>query len=219
MTPSIVLFDLDGTISDSATGILGALQHAFDVNGLPRLDADTERGLLGPPFYESLPPIIGADRLDAVIAAYRERYATTMYDTTVFAGMPAVLEALHADGRRMAVATSKPERYAVPVVEHLGLGRWFETIGGDALDGSLRTKALVIGTVLQRLGNPRPDDVVMVGDREHDVLGAREHGIDCIGVRWGYSTPGELERVAPAAIVATPEQLADTLGVSVSASC
>jgi phosphoglycolate phosphatase len=218
MTAQIVLFDLDGTVSDSATGILAALRHAFDVNGLPRLDARTERGLLGPPFYESLPPLIGADRLDDVVTAYRERYATTMYDTSAFAGVPELLEALHDDGRRLAVATSKPEHYAVPIVEHLGVAGWFETIGGDGLDGSLHTKALVIGEVLHRLGDPDPNDVVMVGDREHDVLGAREHGIDCIAVRWGYATPGELERSAPVGIVDTTEQLAARLGVSVGAS-
>jgi phosphoglycolate phosphatase len=217
MTRPIVLFDLDGTVSDSATGILAALRHAFDVNGLPRLDARTERDLLGPPFYESLPPIIGADKLDAVIAAYRERYATTMYQSTAFPAVPELLAALREDGRRLAIATSKPERYAVPILEHLGLADCFETIGGDDLAGSLRTKALVIGTVLHRLGNPEPTDVVMVGDREHDVFGARAHGIDCIAVRWGYATPGELERAEPADIVAAPEDLASALGVAVGA--
>lgn len=212
-----VLFDLDGTVSDSAASILGSLRQALATNGLPPLDASTERGLLGPPFYESLPPLIGADRLWPVIEAYREHYAKLMYETSAFPGVAALLEALHADGRRLAVATSKPEHYARPIVEHLGLAGYFETIGGDDLDGSLKSKALVIEQVLHRLGQPDPAEVVMIGDREHDVLGARAHGIDTIAVQWGYALPGELEAVAPAAICGTPHELATALGVAVDA--
>jgi phosphoglycolate phosphatase len=204
----VVLFDLDGTVSDSAPGILAALRHAFAVTGVPAPDALTERGLLGPPFYESLPPLIGDVPLADVIAAYREFYATAMFDTVAFDGVPALLEALRADGVRLAVATSKPERYAVPIVEHLGVAALFEVIGGDALDGSRRTKALVIAHVLARLGDPDPSGVLMVGDRAHDVLGARAHGIGCLGAGWGYAPPGELEGAQPLAICATVGELA-----------
>lgn len=213
----IVLFDLDGTLSDSASGILAALRHAFAVNGLPPLDPRTEREILGPPFYESLPPIIGEDRLLPVIESYRAYYAEAMYDSTAFPGVAELLSALHRDGRRLAVATSKPEHYAVPIVEHLGLDGYFATIGGDELDGSLRTKALVIGKVLARLGDPDPAGIVMVGDRSHDIVGAREHGIDSIGVRWGYGMLGELEEARPAHICSTPDEVAKLLGVNVDA--
>jgi phosphoglycolate phosphatase len=213
----IVLFDLDGTVSDSAPGILASLRYAFEVNGLPPLDPMTERELLGPPFYDSLPPIVGDDLLWPVIESYRARYAEAMYLSSAFAGVAELLAALQRDGRRLAVATSKPEHYAVPIIEHLGLTRYFETIGGDELDGSLRTKALVIGKVLERLGNPDPAEVIMIGDRSHDVLGAREHGIDAIGVRWGYGLPGELEAVHPAHICRTPADVAEVLGVDVDA--
>ncbi len=215
MTPPVVLFDLDGTISDSAPGILAALRYAFAVNGLPPLDVDTERAILGPPFYESLPPIVGAERVPEVIAAYREHYGRGgMFDTTVFAGVPGVLGALRDAGVRLAVATSKPEAYAVPIVDHLGLAGYFETVGGDTLDGALNTKALVIGEVLTRLGGPAPDTVLMVGDRSHDVVGARAHGIGCVAVEWGYAVPGELTAAAPAAVCATAADLAVTLGVA-----
>ena len=151
----VVLFDLDGTLSDSAPGILSALRHAFAVNGLPPMDGPTERAILGPPFYESLPPLIGADKVAAVIEAYRARYGQgAMFDTRVYDGVVDVLAALRTRGVRLAVATSKPEHYAVPIVEKLGLADYFETIGGDELDGSLGTKALVIGRVLGRLGDP-----------------------------------------------------------------
>ena len=212
-----VLFDLDGTLSDSAPGILAALRHAFAVNGLPPLDPATERDLLGPPFYESLPPIIGADMLWPVIESYRARYSESMYDSTAFPGVADLLAALQADGRTMAVATSKPEHYAIPIVTHLGLEEHFATIGGDDLDGSLRTKALVIDQVLTRLGRPDPASVVMIGDRSHDVVGAREHGVDAIAVRWGYGMPGELEDAGPAAICSTPAEVAALLGVDIDA--
>ncbi|HKC28627.1 MAG TPA: HAD hydrolase-like protein [Jatrophihabitans sp.] len=212
--PRTVLFDLDGTLSDSAPGILSALRHAFVVNGLTPLDALTERAILGPPFYESLPPLIGGrDKLPAVIAAYRERYAAgAMFDMGVYDGMIDVLTALRGSGAQLAVATSKPEHFAVPIVERLGLAEFFQTVGGDELDGSLGTKALVIGKVLQRLGSPDPREVIMVGDRSHDVHGAREHGIACLGAGWGYGLPGELEHAGAAVVCARPGDLVTALG-------
>ena len=215
--PEVVLFDLDGTLSDSAPGILSALRHAFAVNGIAPLDPATERSLLGPPFYESLPPLIGggADRLSAVIGAYRERYAAgDMYETRAYDGVADVLAAARAAGLRLAVATSKPESYAVPIVKRLGLADHFETIGGDELDGSLRTKALVIAKVLRRLGDPEPASVLMVGDRSHDVTGARQHGIGCVGAGWGYGADGELADAGAQPICATPQELPAALRIA-----
>ncbi len=211
--PGVVLFDLDGTLSDSAPGILAALRHAFAINGLPPLDAVTERNLLGPPFYESLPPLIGGeDRLPAVIAAYREHYGNGgMYDTSVYAGIRDTLSAAREAGQRLAVATSKPEYFAVPIVDHLGLSQFFETVGGDDADGSLPTKALVIEKVLARLDQPPIETVVMIGDRAHDVIGARAHGIRCIGAGWGYATPGELDRAGATPICYSATQLPGAL--------
>jgi phosphoglycolate phosphatase len=212
----IVLFDLDGTLSASAPGILGALRHAFAANGLPPLDAHTEQVLLGPPFYESLPPLIGTGKLSAVIDSYRENYgAGGMYDTSVYDGVREVLAMLYVSGVRLAVATSKPEHYAAPIVEHLQLAEFFETIGGDELDGSLPTKAQVIEKVLQRLGSPDPRDVVMIGDRAHDVIGARAHGVPCIGAGWGYGQPGELEQAGAEPVCAAPRDLLTVLGLAV----
>jgi len=205
---STVLFDLDGTLSDSAPGILASLRHAFAVHELPWV-AENERALLGPPFYHSLPPLIGDVALKDVIGAYREHYAGgAMYDTSVFAGVAELLSALSGLGVRLAVATSKPEHFAVPIVERLGLAGFFEVIGGDDLEGSRPSKALVIDSVLQRLH--RPTDVIMVGDRSHDVEGARAHGFDCVGVEWGYALPGELSAAGAAHLCATP---ADVLAV------
>lgn len=212
----VVLFDLDGTLSDSAPGIIAALRHAFAINGLPKLDAGTERHLLGPPFYESLPPLLPKpELLPLVVEAYREHYAGgSMYDTVVYPGMGDVLARAAAAGMRMAVATSKPERFAVPIVERLGLAEFFETIGGDEPDGSLATKALVIDKVLARLGRPAAESVVMVGDRRHDVVGADVHGIGCIGAGWGYAAPGELERAGATPLCGEPSELLPALGLA-----
>jgi phosphoglycolate phosphatase len=211
----VVLFDLDGTLSDSAPGILSSLRYAFAANGLPPLDAHTERVLLGPPFYESLPPLIGDDeKLGAVIGAYRQKYGEGgMFDTSVYDGIRDVLAMLHVSGVRLAVATSKPESYAIPIVEHLGLAEFFETVGGDELDGSLPTKALVIDKVLRRLGSPRSTGVIMIGDRAHDVIGAREHGIACVGAGWGYGLPGELEKAGAEPVCAEPREVLAALGM------
>ncbi|MEO9110834.1 MAG: HAD hydrolase-like protein [Jatrophihabitantaceae bacterium] len=207
MNPELIMFDLDGTLSDSARSIVSSLRYAFTVNGLPPLDAATEHAVLGPPFHESLPAHIGAVPLADVSAAYREHYlGGSMFDTTVFAGITDVLDAIQAAGIPMAVATSKPEFYAVSIVEHLGLAGYFTTIGGDVPEAT-GTKADVIGRVLNRMGKPDPGTVLMVGDRRHDVEGARAHGIDCIAVEWGYAVPGELPAANPRTIVATPIDL------------
>jgi phosphoglycolate phosphatase len=201
-----VLFDLDGTLSDSAPGILDSLRYAFAEHGLEALSPAEERSLLGPPFYETLPPIVGPARLDSVIAAYRERYSGSgMFDTVAYPGVAELVAALRLRGIRLAVATSKPELYATRIVEHLGLGGAFETICGDTLDGARCSKAAVIGEALYRLGEPRPATVLMVGDRVQDVRGAAEHGIACLGAGWGYGTP--LELAAARASFATPAAL------------
>jgi phosphoglycolate phosphatase len=218
MMVELVLLDLDGTVSDSAPGILAALRHAFRVNGLPPLDPTTEQSLLGPPFYESLPPLVGEDRLWDVIGAYREHYVDGegMYDTAAYDGIGEVLAAARRAGLRLAIATSKPEHYAVPIIEHLGFASYFETIGGDETDGSLPTKALVIDKVLSRLGPVDRTRALMVGDREHDVYGAREHGIACVGAGWGYGRPGELAGAGASPICATPRELLAVLGIGSS---
>lgn len=200
-----LLIDLDGTLSDSAPGILSSLRKAFAVAGVPAPDDATMRSLLGPPFYESLPPLVGTERMPDVIDAYRDYYSTAMYDTTLYDGMADVLADLRERGVTLAVATSKPEAYAVPIVEHLGITEYFAVIGGDALDGSRDTKAKVITSVLDRLGRPDPAGVLMLGDRSHDVDGARAHGLSCLGAGWGYATPGELAGAIE--VFATPTAL------------
>lgn len=207
--PRVVLFDLDGTLSDSAPGILGCLRVAFADHDLAPLDPQTERALLGPPFYDTLPPLIGEAMVAPVIASYRERYGPGggMYLTEAFDGAGRLVTALHEAGVILGLATSKPEVNAEPIMQKLGLAAYFTAICGDTLDGARRTKALVVGEALRRLGDPVPADVLMVGDRRHDVEGAAEYGVGCLGAGWGYGVPGELLAAGARAVYATPADL------------
>jgi phosphoglycolate phosphatase len=205
-----MLFDLDGTLSDSAPGILASLRYAFRVNGVEALSPEQERELLGPPFNQSLPPIVGADRLTSVIDAYREYYGSRgMFDTVAFDGIADVVTALRGLGVTLGVATSKAEPFAVPIVDYLGFGDAFATVCGDTLDAARGTKALVVGEALRRLGDPEPGSVLMVGDRVHDVEGSAAHGVACLGAGWGYGTSAEL--AGAIACYAEPRDLLDAL--------
>ncbi|CAN5465708.1 HAD-IA family hydrolase [soil metagenome] len=209
-----VLFDLDGTLSDSAPGILTSLRNAFGELDLAWLDDDAARALLGPPFYLTLPPLVGADRVADVIARYRRHYVDGggMFDTAVYDGMAEVVRALSARGLRLAVATSKPEVHAATILEHLGLRQHFDTVGGDTLDGARDSKALVVGEVLRRLGEPDPATVLMVGDRSHDVAGAGAHGVSCAGVLWGYGSAAELTAAGARTLAEHPAELLALIG-------
>ena len=210
---STVFFDLDGTLSDSAPGILGSLQLAFAEVDVPWPDEAVARTLLGPPFWHSLPPLVGEDLLDEVVARYRKHYVDDrgLFRTERYDGIVELLEYLQADDYRMAVATSKPEPHAKEIVEHLGLSRFFETVGGDTLDGARDSKALVVGEVLARFGDPDPSEILMVGDRSHDVLGAAAHGIECAGALWGYGTAEELTAAGAVRLCAGPDDVLDLL--------
>lgn len=209
MTYRVVLFDLDGTLSDSAPGILGALRLAFTENGIDWVDDATARSLLGPPFWHSLPPLVGADKVDAVVASYREHYVgqQLMFRTRRYEGVLELVAALADLGIPLAVATSKPEPHSVRIVERLGLAEYFQFVCGDTVDGQRDSKALVVGEALGRLGRPDPDSVLMVGDRSHDVLGAAAHGVRCAGALWGYGGRAELETAGALALCAQPGEV------------
>lgn len=211
-----VLFDLDGTLSDSAPGILSSLRLAFAEAGVPWLPDDAARTLLGPPFGHSLPPLVGAERVDQVVAAYRQHYVVegAMFQTTRYDGVLEVLDWAAEQGLRLAVATSKPEPHAARIIEHLGLTGYFETVGGDTVDGRRDSKALVVAEVLARLGNPAPESVLMVGDRSHDVLGAAAHGVGCAGALWGYGSAAELVAAGALRLCAKPAEVVELLAAA-----
>lgn len=194
----LVLLDLDGTLSDSAPGVMRSVHAAYAALGLPQPTAAGARAFVGPPLPVSLrahgvPP----ERVQEAIDAYRAEFeAGGMWESHVFDGIEEQLRALRAAGCTLAVATSKPEVYARPICERWGLDALVDGVYGAPLDHIPSTKATVIAHALAELGPdrvPQVSDIVMVGDRHHDVEGAAEHGIACLGVAWGYGEPGELE--------------------------
>ena len=214
MISSLALVDLDGTLTDSAPGIIASITSAFDTLGVPRPDAEGLRGVVGPPIQESaLTHGIPPERVDEFVAAYRVAFTGGgMLDNSVYPGVRAALAALRDGGVRLVVATSKPEVYARQILAHFDLDGFFEAICGASLDGTRTTKADVIEHALKTAaasegGLPRVGDVVMVGDREHDILGARAHGIETIAVTWGYAAAGEHAAARPRAVVDTPAAL------------
>ncbi len=196
-----LLLDLDGTLVDSAPGILGSLREAFSELDIPLPPGGLPHTLLGPPLYVSLPELVGADLAPALLAAYRRIYGERgLLVSPPFDGIDALLRALADAGVAMAVATSKAEVYAERIVADRGWTEVFATVCGDTLDGRRPTKADVVGEALRRLGDPGA--AVMVGDRLHDVVGAGKHGIGCLGAGWGYAAPGELEEAGAVAVYA-----------------
>ena len=200
-----VLFDLDGVLVDSRAAIGGAMNHALLSRGHARRpDAELHR-YIGPPLLGAFAELTGepldSAEVTALALAYRERYAvTSLEETLVTPGIPAVLEALGRD-HTLAVATSKPRAYAVPLLEAVGLRRHFAFVAGPELDAYMEPKATTVRTALDATGEP----AVMVGDRSHDIAGARANGIPVVAVTWGI---GDAEELAGAdALVATPEEL------------
>lgn len=198
MTAPLVLLDLDGTLVDSLPGITASVATALAEHGLPVPDTAGLRTFVGPPMPASMRAhAVPEDQLTDVIATYRRHFtAGGMWDSSVFPGIPAQLEALRRAGCTLAVATSKPEVYARPICDRYGLSALVDGVYGAPLDHVPSTKATVIAHALTELGiDPTADGrrTLMVGDRHHDVTGAAEHGIPCLGVAWGYAEPGELD--------------------------
>lgn len=210
-----VLLDLDGTLSDSEPGILRSLQWACEQEGFPVPGEAEVRSVIGPPFEIGLPSIgIPDDALERVINRYRERYNSIgAYENTLYDGIVEMLDELAGRGLSLSIATAKPEQTAHPILDHFGISERFDVRAGASLTPDRRTKAQVIDHALRSLeihADPDlVDHVIMVGDRDHDVHGAMHHGIVCIGVTWGYGTPGELLRAGAVALADSPADVAD----------
>lgn len=211
---TLALVDLDGTLTDSAPGIIASMTYAFDALGVSRPRAEDLRSVVGPPIQESaLRHGVPAERVEEFIAAYRVAFTGGgMLDNCVYPGIREALTALRDGGIRLVVATSKPEVFARQILEHFDLDGFFEAICGSTLDGARATKAEVVehalkGAAATEAGLPQVGDIVMVGDREHDILGARAHGIKTVAVTWGYAAAGEHAAARPHAVVTTPAEL------------
>lgn len=215
MSPELVIFDLDGTLTDSADGIVSSFRHALGEIGAPIPDGDLAGRIVGPPMHLTLTAMGLGGRADEAIAAYRADYTSRGWAmNSVFDGVPALLADLRAAGVRLAVATSKAEPTARKIIEHFGLDEHFEVIAGASPDGVRSSKADVVAHAIAQL-EPLPLHVLMVGDRAHDVEGAAAHGIDTVIVEWGYGAGDFTDYVfaMPLKHVATVADLREVLGV------
>ncbi|MEO5915704.1 MAG: HAD hydrolase-like protein [Luteolibacter sp.] len=209
-----ILLDLDGTLTDSRPGIITSIQHALAENGLPVPASDDLLWCIGPPILESFKKLVGPDSpqlFEPTIRTYRERYgAVGLFENAVYPEIENALIELLDLGHTLHVATSKAEVYAKRIIDHFALDKYLVTVNGSELDGTRANKAELISFILEREEIAKTD-VVMIGDREHDIIGARKNGIPAIGVLWGYGTGAELMESGAIACVRTPRLLADAL--------
>ncbi len=214
----LVIFDLDGTLTDSAEGIVASFLHALSYIGAAVPDGDLAARIVGPPMDDTFRSMELGEETEEAIAAFRAEYGTRGWAmNTLFDGIEPLLADLRAAGVRLAVATSKLEPTARRILAHFGLDQHFEVIAGASPEGSRKTKVEVLAYALSQL-QPLPERVLMVGDRSHDVHGAAAHGIDTVVVGWGYGQAdfADGNSAAGATVVthaATIDELRRVLGV------
>ena len=210
-----VLFDLDGTLTDSRPGIVNCFRHAFarlaEAGGpsvsLPH-DEDL-RFIVGPPLRDSFARFAGEDEKERLMDFYLERYQPIgAFENSVYEGVAAALDLIAASGARLYVATSKNERDANAILRHFGLAGRFASINGARLDGSRGAKHELIGDILATHAL-QAEEAAMIGDREFDMIGAKSLGVAAIGALWGYGTPEELIAARADALAATPLEAAE----------
>jgi phosphoglycolate phosphatase len=211
----VVLFDLDGTLTDSGLGVGNAVLYAIREMGFEEPNKVQLRKYLGPPLWTSFRDYAGMSEAQTKTAVdlYRKYYNETgAYENSVYPGIPELLTELNKQNKRLAVATSKVDYAAVKILRHFNLDHHFEVIAGGDEHGVIRgTKALVIEHAINELSMCDGTSIVMIGDREHDIHGATEHQLPAIGVSWGYAEDGELAHAGAIEVVDTVDQLADLL--------
>jgi phosphoglycolate phosphatase len=206
-----ILFDLDGTLTDSGEGIMNCAQLALTHFGLEAPDRQALRKFVGPPLRESFPQFgVPEDRVEEAVAVFRGRYLTVgKFENFPYPGIRELLAQLKAAGLRLYVATSKPESTAVEILTKFALAPYFEKICGAEMDGVRDSKDAVIAYVLSQL--PQGEDLLMVGDTVFDVLGAKAHGIPTVGVAWGYGDTREMQEAGAIAIAENIQELGSIL--------
>lgn len=218
-----ILFDLDGTLTDPKLGITGCVQYALRKLGREVPDADALEPFIGPPLMDSFREFCGFDEdIGAkAVAYYRERYAVDgLFENEAYPGIVQMLARLQAAGCHLAVASSKPEVFVKRILERFEMLPYFEVVVGSELDGSRVQKEEVVEEALRQLlgedglmraASGQITDAVMVGDRKFDVQGAKQFGLACIGVTYGYAAAGELEEAGADEIVESVEELGEIL--------
>ncbi|HEL2149378.1 TPA: HAD family hydrolase [Streptococcus suis] len=204
-----ILFDLDGTLTDSGQGILNSVAYALEKMGIEEPDTANLNRFIGPPLYESfsrfyqLNPEDTQSAVDAFRVYFKEK---GMFENQLYPGIIPLLEELRTAGKTLVIATSKPEIFAKQILEHFGIAHYFDVIAGASLDSSRISKADIISYAINQL-EAFPNNAVMIGDREHDIEGARMHQLPAIGVLYGYGNKQEFEKAGATMIVETVQDL------------
>lgn len=212
-TAKYILFDLDGTLTDPEEGITKCVQYALRSFGIDEPCLSKLRCYIGPPLKSSFMEYhgLGDEQAAAAVQKYRERYKETgIYENKPYGGIKDMLEKLRASGKVLAIATSKPGIFAERIAHNYSFSESLAGVYGSELDGTRTDKADVIAYALAGL-SAEPDMSVMVGDREHDIIGARKCGIRSVGVRFGFAEQGELERAGADYMAATVGELEKVL--------
>lgn len=202
-----ILFDLDGTLTDSGEGILNCVELALRHFNLPIPDRQTLRVFVGPPLHETFLKFgVAEENVEEAVAVFRSRYTTVgKFENTPYPGVHDLLQTLKDQGYTLLIATSKPENMAVEILEKFELAQYFDRICGATLDRSRISKEDVIEYLLKCNGTA--ENMIMVGDTAFDVLGAAAHGIPTIGVSWGYGSVEEMQNAGAVAIADSMEEL------------
>ena len=213
-----VLFDFDGTVFDTVEGITKSIQYALRKHGR---DAELEelRCFAGPPLVDKFMEVYGVSKEEAeqLVTDFRERYVPIgVYESRPFPGIRELLEALHAAGKKVAIATSKPQTLAELLLERAGLRELFDVVVGSGVGVNNDAKWQIVTRAMELCGS-EPENCVLVGDTKYDVEGAKKCGIPCVGVRWGYAAEGELEAAGAAVIAGTVEEVVRVLAADAQA--
>ena len=209
-----VLFDLDGTLTNSELGITKSVQHALKKFGIEVEDRTVLRPFIGPPLGESFQVYYGMSKEESerAIEYYRERFSVKgLYENEVYEGVEKMLQDLKESGKKLILATSKPEKFTMLILEHFDLLKYFDFVAGATMDGSRGEKADVIRYALEISGIEDKSEAIMVGDRKFDILGAKENGLASIGVLYGFGDRVELTEAGADYIVEKAEDIVKVL--------
>ncbi len=204
------LFDLDGTLTDPAIGITNSVMHALEKYDIHVGDRSELYPFIGPPLDYSFKTFYGFTDEQAVqaIKYYREYFSVTgLFENSVYEGIPEMLENLKEKGVKIALATSKPYEFSIKILKHFDLYKYFDFFGAATMDGRISKKEDVISNLLNEMGAPDKDEILMVGDRYHDIEGAKANDLKSAGVLWGYGSAEELEQAGADYVLASSSEL------------
>ena len=207
---SNILFDLDGTLTNPGIGITNSVAFALKKYGIEAESREELYKFIGPPLVDSFKEFYGFsdEKANEAVAFYREYFSEKgLFENEVYSGIESLLQSLKKDRKRLIVATSKPEQFAVKILEHFRLSEYFDFIAGATMDGTRSKKADVILHALKSCNITVLSSAVMVGDREHDIIGANKTGLHSIGVLYGYGGLEELKNAGATYIAATTDEI------------